>query len=63
MNGRMRPYLPELTIRDYNTYLWYLRGVRQQLALSYGKYSCRRLRYNSANSTPLYRRRRQEYFP
>ena len=46
MNGRMRPYLPELTIRDYNTYLWYLRGVRQQLALSYGKYSCRRLRYN-----------------
>lgn len=46
MNGRMRPYLPELTIRDYNTYLWYLRGVRQQLALSYGKYSCRRLRHN-----------------
>lgn len=46
MNGRMRPYLPELTIRDYNTYLWYLRGVRHQLALSYGKYSCRRLRYN-----------------
>lgn len=26
MEGRMRPYLPELTIRDYNTYLWYLRG-------------------------------------
>lgn len=46
MKGRMRPYLPELTIRDYNTYLWYLRGVRHQLALSYGKYSCRRLRYN-----------------
>lgn len=46
MNGRMRPYLPELTIRDYNTYLWYLRGVRHQLAISYGKYSCRRLRYN-----------------
>lgn len=21
MKGRMRPYLPELTIRDYNTYM------------------------------------------
>ena len=46
MNGRMRPYLPELTIRDYNTYLWYMRGVRHQMAVSYGRYSCRRLRYN-----------------
>ena len=27
----MRPYLPELTIRDYNIYLQYLRGVRRQL--------------------------------
>lgn len=26
MKGRMRPYLPELTIRDYNTYMRYLRG-------------------------------------
>ena len=24
--GRMKPYLPELTIRDYNIYLQYLRG-------------------------------------
>ena len=32
MEGRMRPYLPELTIRDYNTYLWYLRGVRWQIS-------------------------------
>lgn len=46
MNGRMRPYLPELTIRDYNTYQWYLRGVRRQLAATYGYYSCFRLRYN-----------------
>ena len=36
MEGRMRPYLPELTIRDYNTYLWYLRGVRWQMRRSYG---------------------------
>ena len=36
MNGRMRPYLPELTIRDYNTYQWYLRGVRRQLYTTYG---------------------------
>ena len=35
MNGRMRPYLPELTIRDYNTYQWYLRGVRRQLYTTY----------------------------
>ena len=26
MEGRLQPFLPELTIRDYNTYLWYLRG-------------------------------------
>lgn len=36
MKGRLRPYLPELTIRDYNTYLRYLRGVRWQLYKSYG---------------------------
>ena len=46
MNGRMRPYIPELTIRDYNTYQWYLRGVRRQLYTTYGLYSCCRLRYN-----------------
>ena len=46
MEGRMRPYLPELTIRDYNTYLWYLRGVRWQMRRSYGFYSCRLLQYN-----------------
>ena len=38
MKGRMRPYLPELTIRDYNTYQWYLRGVRRQLYTTYGLY-------------------------
>ena len=46
MNGRMRPYLPELTIRDYNTYQWYLRGVRRQLYTTYGLFSCCCLRYN-----------------
>ena len=42
----MKPYLPELSIRDYNTYLWYLRGVRRQLYVTYGLYSCFGLRYN-----------------
>ena len=46
MKGRLRPYLPELTIRDYNTYLRYLRGVRWQLYKSYGFYTCHLLRYN-----------------
>lgn len=46
MEGRLQPFLPELTIRDYNTYLWYLRGVRRQMYLSYGLYSCRCLRHN-----------------
>ena len=46
MEGRMRPYLPEITIRDYNTYLWYLRGVRWQMSRSYGFYSCRLLQHN-----------------
>ena len=46
MKGRMRPYLPELTIRDYNTYMRYLRGVRRQLYTGYGLYSCRLLRSN-----------------
>ena len=31
MRGRLRPYLPELTIRDYNIYQRYTRGVRRQL--------------------------------
>ena len=42
----MQPYLPELTIRDYNTYQWYQRGVRRQLYTTYGLYSCYSLRYN-----------------
>ena len=50
MEGRMRPYLPELTIRDYNTYLWYLRGVRWQMSRSYGFYSCRLLQHNGVAS-------------
>ena len=46
MNGRMRPYLPELKIRDYNTYVRYLRGVRRQLYKAYGFYACHLLRSN-----------------
>ena len=46
MKGRMRPYLPELTIRDYNTYMRYLRGVRRQMYKSYGFYACHLLRTN-----------------
>ena len=46
MKGRMRPYLPELTIRDYNTYMRYLRGVRRQMYKSYGLYACHLLRTN-----------------
>ena len=46
MNGRMRPYLPEMTIRDYNIYLRYLRGVRRQLYEKYGFYACHLLRTN-----------------
>ena len=46
MKGRMRPYLPELTIRDYNIYQWYLRGVQYQLKTTYGLYSCSQLQHN-----------------
>ena len=46
MDGRMRPYLPELTIRDYNIYQWYLRGVQYQLNTTYGLYSCSLLQHN-----------------
>jgi hypothetical protein len=46
MKGRMRPYLPELTIRDYNTYMRYLRGVRHQMYKFYGFYACHLLRTN-----------------
>ncbi len=40
MRGRLRPYLPELTIRDYNIYQRYTRGVRRQLYKEYGLFSC-----------------------
>ena len=36
LTGRLHPYLPELTIRDYNIYLRYVRGVSYQLYLDYG---------------------------
>ena len=46
MDGPMRPYPPELTIRDYNIYQWYLRGVQYQLNTTYGLYSCSLLQHN-----------------
>lgn len=54
MKGRMRPYLPELTIRDYNTYMRYLRGVRRQMYKSYGFYACHLLRTNGVYCLPSY---------
>lgn len=39
ITGRLHPYLPELSIRDYNTYLRYSRGVSYQLYLDYGLFS------------------------
>ena len=36
MTGRLHPYLPELSIRDYNIYLRYMRGVKYQVYLDYG---------------------------
>ena len=36
LTGRIHPYLPELTIRDYNVYKRYVRGVSYQLYLDYG---------------------------
>lgn len=48
MHGRLKPYLPELSIRDYNTYLWYQRGVLHRMYISYGPYACLKLRYSGA---------------
>ena len=39
ITGSLHPYLPELSIRDYNTYLRYSRGVSYQLYLDYGLFS------------------------
>ncbi len=36
VTGRLHPYLPELSIRDYNVYLRYMRGVGYQMYLDYG---------------------------
>ena len=36
MTGRLHPYLPELSLRDYNIYLRYMRGVAYQTYLDYG---------------------------
>lgn len=46
MIGSLSPYTPELTIRDYNTFLWYGRGVRRQMCETYGCYSARVLSDN-----------------
>ena len=53
MDGPMRPYLPELTIRDYNIYQWYLRGVQYQLNTTDGFYSCSLLQHNGVLFTLL----------
>lgn len=53
MKGRLSPYIPELTIRDYNTYLWYERGVRRQLYETYGCYASRLLRHNGVLAAVL----------
>lgn len=47
MQGYLRPYIPELTIRDYNTYMQYARGVRRQMYKDYGLFSCRLLRHDT----------------
>lgn len=47
MQGYLRPYIPELTIRDYNTYMQYARGIRQQMYKEYGLFSCRLLRHDT----------------
>ena len=36
MTGRLHPYLPELSSRDYNIYLRYMRGGKYQVYLDYG---------------------------
>ena len=36
MTGRLHPYLPEHSIRDYNLSLRYMRGVKYQVYLDYG---------------------------
>ena len=46
MRGRFKPYLSELTIRDYNIYQRYTRGVRRQLYKEYGLFSCRLLHHH-----------------
>lgn len=47
MVGYLCPYIPDLTIRDYNTYLQYARGVRRQMYKDYGLFSCRLLRHDT----------------
>ena len=40
VTGKLKPYMPALTIRDYNLYLRYLRGVRYELYKEYGLAAC-----------------------
>lgn len=47
MQGYLRPYIPELTIRDYNTYMQYARGVRRQMYKDYGLFASRLLRHDT----------------
>ncbi len=40
VTGKLKPYMPALTIRDYNLYLRYLRGVRYEQYKEYGLAAC-----------------------
>jgi hypothetical protein len=46
MEGNLRPYIPDLTIRDYNLYVQYSRGVRRQLRQEYGLVSSLLMRHD-----------------
>ncbi len=47
MQGFLCPYVPDLTIRDYNTYVQYVRGVRRQMYKDYGLFACHLLRHDA----------------
>jgi hypothetical protein len=47
MEGNLRPCIPDLTIRDYNLYVRYSRGVRRQLRQEYGLVPSLLMRHDS----------------
>ena len=60
ITGRLHPYLPELSIRDYNTYLRYSRGVSYQLYLDYGLFSYGILPHKGSGALALLTKRYPE---